>query len=152
MIIVIFLLLLLLSFGVHIYFLILYIIRVRNNYLQWFVNTAVSNILIAGVVCFLLVYKPALIREIDTTFTLWLISGFVMIVALVIKINLFMRMRRNMKDPKNFHYNFFGKKVLHKEAVSKVDVLLFFMSMPFFLMGGAYFIARLVNYILFGRL
>lgn len=152
MIIIILLLLLLLSFFIHIFFLVLYVTRVQKKHLQWFINTAVTNILIAGSISFLLVWKPYLIRNINPTLALWLLSGLVLIITLVIKISLFRRMYRNMQDPKNFHYNFFGKKVLHPEAVSKLDMLAFFGTMPFFLMAGAYFIARLVNLIMFGRL
>jgi len=152
MIIVILLFLLLLSFCVHILVLILYVTRAQKKHLQWFLNTAVSNIVIAGTISFLLVWKPAVIRNINPAFTLWLLSGLVLIVTLAIKIGLFRRMYRNMQDPKNYHYNFFGKKVLHPEAVSKLDVLAFFGTMPFFLMAGAYFVARLVNLIITGRL
>ena len=152
MIIVILLFLLLLSFCVHIFFLILYVTRVQKKHLQWFLNTAVSNIVIAGTISFLLVWKPAIIRNINPAYTLWLLSGLVLIITLAIKISLFRRMYRNMQDPKNYHYNFFGKKVLHPGAVSKLDMLAFFGTMPFFLMAGAYFVARLINLIMYGRI
>ncbi len=152
MIILILLLALFLSFVIHIYFLLQYVLRVKDKYLHWFINTAVSNVLIAGAIMFLTVYRPSLVREMDPTVALWFISGLVLIISVAVKVNVFRRMYRNMKDPKNYHLNFFGKKVLHKEAVSKIDVLVFFMSMPFFLLAGAYFVARLVNLIMFGRL
>lgn len=152
MIIIILLLLLLMSFCIHIFFLVLYVTRVQKKHLQWFINTAVTNILLAGCITFLVAWKPTLIRNVDPAFTLWLISGLVLIITLGLKISLFKRLYRNMQDPKNYHLNFFGKKVLHPGAVSKVDMLVFFMTMPFFLMAGAYFVARLVNLIMFGRI
>jgi len=152
MIIIILLLCLLLSFAIHIYFLLQYVLKVKKKYLHWFINTAVSNVLIAGAIMFLVVYRPALVREMDPTFAMWLISGLVLSISVAVKVNVFRRMYRNMKDPKNYHLNFFGKKVLHKEAVSKIDVMVFFMTMPFFLLAGAYFVARLANLIMFGRL
>ena len=152
MIIIILLLLLLMSFCIHIFFLVLYVTRVQKKHLQWFVNTAVTNILLAGCITFLVAWKPTLVRNVDPAFALWLISGLVLIITLGLKISLFKRMYRNMQDPKNYHLNFFGKKVLHPGAVSKVDMLVFFMTMPFFLMAGAYFVARLVNLIMFGRI
>jgi hypothetical protein len=152
MIIIILLLFLLLSFAFHIYFLLQYVMKAQKKHLNRFINTAVSNILIAGSIMFLVVYKPSLIRNIDPALTLWLISGLVLVLSLGIKISLFRRMYRNMQDPKNYHLNFFGKKVLHPSAVSKMDMLAFFGTMPFFLMAGAYFVARLVNLIMFGRL
>ncbi len=152
MIIIILILVLLLSFSIHIYFLLLYILRAQKKHLKGFINTAISNITIAGSIMFLLVYKPSLIREVNAAMMLWLMSGLIFVITLVVKVRLFMRMYRNIRDPKNFHLNFFKKKVLNKDAVSKVDISVFFMTMPFFLMAGAYFLARLINLIIYGKL
>ncbi len=152
MILIILLLVLLLSIFIHIYFLLQYVLKVQKKHLHGFVNTAVSNIMIAGAIMLLVVYNPSLVRNIDPVLTMWLISGLVLVITLVIKVSLFRRMYRNMQDPKNYHLNFFGKKVLHPGAVTKLDMLAFFGTMPFFLMAGAYFVARLVNLIMYGRL
>ncbi len=152
MIILILLILLQLSFSLHIFFLIQYVIKRSAVHLRWFINTAISNMVMAGGLTVLAVYKPSLIRTLDLTLMMWLVSGFVMFMMLLIKITIIRNILKRCKDPANFHLNYFGKKVLHPTVVQQSDVLLFFMTMPFFLMAGAYFVARLLNYILYGHL
>ena len=117
MIIIILLLLLLLSFFIHITSVLLYAVNRKKKYFSIFVNTAVTNIGVAGGITFLVAYKPSLISGIDLNLLLWLISGLVMVIMLCIKIFLARKMYRSIKDPKNFHYNFFGKKVLHRDDI-----------------------------------
>ncbi len=152
MIILALLIALFISFVVHIYFLFQYLLKVKKKYLNGFINTAVTNILIAGLIMFSLVYKPELIRGINPGQVLWVFSGLIFLVTFGVQVNVFRRIYRTFKDPANYHLNFFGKKVLNKDVVSKFDVFAFFGAMPFFLVAGAYFIARLINYVLYGRL
>jgi hypothetical protein len=152
MIITILILLLLLSFTLHICFIILYIYKRHKSFLTLFLNTTVSNIALASSITFIMIMRPQDIRKFDIHVLLWLFSGFITILTLGIKITIFRRMYKNIKNPKNFHYNYFGKKVLEKDAVSQLDMLLFFGTMPFFLLAGAYFVACLINIILHGHL
>jgi hypothetical protein len=152
MIILALLIVLFLSFVFHIYFLFQYLFKAHKKYLAGFINTAVTNILIAILIIILLVYRPELIRGINPAQVLWVFSGLIFIVTLGIQINVFRRIYKTFKDPANYHLNYFGKKVLNGDAVSKFDVFAFFGAMPFLLVAGAYFIARLVNYILYHRL
>ncbi len=152
MIIIVFLLLLVLSFSIHIYFLIKYVLIKSNRYLKLFINTAVSNIVIAGALTVTTVYKPQLIHQVDITLLLWLISGFVMFLMLYIKYSVLRAIYRRSQDPQHFHYNYFGKKVLHGSVVSKPELMIFFMTVPLFLICGGYFVARLLNYFMFGRI
>ncbi len=75
-----------------------------------------------------------------------------MMIMLVIKISIFVVVYRRSKDPAHYHFNFFGKKVLHTSVVKPIEVVLFMFTMPFFLISGAYFIARLINLILYKHL
>ncbi len=152
MIILALLIALFISFVVHIYFLFQYLLKVNKKYLYGFINTAVTNILIAGIIMFALVYKPELIRGINPGQVLWVFSGLIFLVTFGVQVNVLRRIYCTFKNPANYHLNFFGKKVLNRDAVSKFDVFAFFGAMPFFLVAGAYFIARLINYILYGRL
>ncbi|MCX7678215.1 MAG: hypothetical protein N2316_03260 [Spirochaetes bacterium] len=152
MIIVALLMLLFVSLVFHIFFLILYLLKVQKKHLHGFLNTALINIIIALAIIIAIVNKPALIRGINFAQVLWIFSGIIFFFALGVKVNVLMRIYRTFKNPANYHLNFFGKKVLNKDAVSKLDVLAFFGAMPFFLVAGSYFIARLINFILYGRL
>jgi hypothetical protein len=146
------LILLLISFTFHLFFLIRFVTKPSPKGLKWFINTAVSNIVIAGCISFLVLVRPQLVRELDFTLVMWIISGYMMLLMLVIKINILRILRRRMNDPRYYHKNFFGKKVLHSDVISRAETLTFFMTLPIFLVSGAHFVARLINYILYGRL
>ena len=96
--------------------------------------------------------RPDLLFQVDVPKLLWIISGFIMVVTLMVKIKIFIRIYRKAQDPDNYHINFFGKKVLHSSVVSRIELAIFFGTIPFFLMSGAYFIARLVNFFLYKHL
>ncbi len=143
------LLLLQISFTIHIYFIIQYVLKKEGRYLRGFINTAIINILLAGTLTFVILYKPELARKINLKLLFWIMSGFVMMTMLFVKIMIFRNMYRRAKDPANFHYNFFGKKVLHSRVVLVEEIYVFLFTIPFFLFSGAYFVARLFNLILY---
>jgi hypothetical protein len=152
MVIVINLCILVISIALHLYFLIQYILEKESKYLKGFVNTAISNIALAGILTVVAVFRPDYIRTINLSLILWLMSGILMVAMLSLKIRIVMSIYRRSKDPANYHYNYFGKKVTHENVVKQGEVIAFFATMPFFLFSGAYFIARLVNLIMFGHL
>jgi len=140
------------SFSLHIYALVLYVLRRENKYLKGFINTTISNVLLAGIITFLAITNPNYVSKVDFKFLLWLMMGFLMLIMLFIKISIFRAIYKRSKDPQHFHYNFFGKKVLHGTVVKFEEILIFFFTMPFFLFCGAYFIARLFNLLLYKQL
>ena len=79
-------------------------------------------------------------------------TGFIMVIMLFIKISIFRAIYKRSQDPEHFHYNYFGKKVLHGSVVKFEEILIFFFTMPFFLFCGAYFVARLFNLLLYKHL
>ena len=152
MIIRIFLLFLQISFTAHIYFLVQFILRKENAYLKRFINTAISNIVLAGALTVLVIFRPDLIRDVNLKFLLWIMSGLIMLIMLMIKITIMRNMFKRSKDPANYHFNYFGKKVLHSKVVLQEEVYIFLFTIPFFLFCGAYFFARLVNLLLYKNL
>lgn len=150
MILVILLFLLLFNFLLHIYSIILFFSKKDNKYIRWFSNTAIINIALAGAVTIYVIYKPSILRGLNLGLVLWLLSGFVMFLAIAIKVVLFRRIYKRAKDPDNFHYNYFGKKVLHDKVMKKSEFYIFFVTIPFFLIFGAYFIVKIINYFMFG--
>jgi hypothetical protein len=152
MIIVIGLLFLQISFTGHIYCLIQYVLKKDGRYLRWFVNTAISNIMLAGTLTVLSLFRPDFLRDLNLGMLMWVMSGSIMLIMLLVKFNILRNIYKRARDPENYHYNFFGKKVLHSSVVSKGEVYIFLFTIPFFLFSGAYFFARLVNLILFQRL
>lgn len=152
MVIILLLLALVISFTLHIRFLWKYIQQRQQRYLRHFINSAVSNVLLAIGTMFLALYKPEYIRKIDFSVFMWLLAGFVLVLMLFIKISIFKRIHRRAQQPEHFHLNYFGKKVLHTTVVTPVDIALFFVTMPFFLFIGAYFVARLINLLMYNHL
>lgn len=141
-----------LSIAVHIYFLINYILKKEKKYLKRFVNTAISNILLGGVLTVLALVKPVYVRHVNLKLMFWIMAGLLMLMMLSIKVRILRNMYRRSKDPANYHLNFFGKKVLHSSVVLQEEVYVFFFTIPLFLITGAYFFARFINYLLYGHL
>lgn len=152
MIITLLLIALFLSFLGHIYSLVTYVTTKSERSLRAFIKTTMSNIMIAGACIVLFMSRPDLLFQVDVPKLLWVISGFIMVVTLLIKIRIFRKIYRNAQEPENYHINFFGKKVLHSSVVNRIDLAIFFGTIPFFLFSGAYFIARLVNFFLYKHL
>ncbi|HNR89862.1 MAG TPA: hypothetical protein PKM65_16110 [Spirochaetota bacterium] len=148
MIIAICIVVLLLSFGFHLFFLMQYVVTKDTRQLRRFVNTAISNIVIAGGVTILVLFRPDLIRSIDVDMLLWMITGAIMVMMVTIKVTIVRNIMQRAKDPAFFHYNYFGKKILDPGVVKPGEVMVFMLTMPFFLLAGAYFVARIVNWAL----
>jgi len=79
---------------------------------------------------------------------MWIVNGFTMVVMLMSQITIARRIYQRSKLPENYHYNFFGKKVLHPSVVKPGEVAAFFATIPLFLFTGAYFFAKLIRFFL----
>ncbi len=143
-------LLLVLCFSIifHIYYLLKYV-RIRTeSYLRKYINTAVINLVSAGTCTIIAIFRPDDIARIRGPLFMWLMSGVLMIMMLALQVSIFIRVYRRAKLPEHYHYNFFGKKVLHSSAVHPMEVALFFSTIPMFLAAGAYFVARFIRFFL----
>ena len=149
MIITLLLIALFLSFLGHIFSLVTYVTRKSERSLNTFIKTTISNIILAGTCIVLFMSKPDLLIDVECRRLVWIMCGFVMFITLGVKIRIFIRIYKRAQDESNYHLNFFGKKVLHSTVVSKIEMAIFFGTMPFFLMSGAYFVARLANFFLY---
>lgn len=140
------------SFLVHIFALVTYVTKKSNRSLKTYLITTFTNIGLAGACIVLIFMKPDMAKEVDLKFLTWLMSGIILVITIVIKVEVFRRIYRRIKDPSNYHVNFFGKKVLHASVVSRLEIAVFFGTVPFFLMAGAYFVARGLNFFLYKHL
>ncbi len=152
MLIVILVSVLLISFLFHINFIVKYAVQRLNSYYKGFVYTAISNALLALTLIYIAFKRPEQVQHLDMKILTWIMSGVLMLMLFLLKISIFKRIYNRAQDPQHFHYNFFGKKVLHSSAVSPIEIVLFFASMPFFLFSGAYFVARVLNLILYNHI
>ncbi len=152
MIFTIIILCLFLSFMSHIISLVNYVTKKSEKSLKNFIKTAISNVLLSIVAIIIAFKRPDLIAKVNMLFVTWVMAGLIMVFTLMVKIRIFVNIYRRSKLPENYHLNFFGKKVLHSTVVSKMEIVLFFGAMPFFLMSGSYFMARLMNFFLYKHL
>jgi len=146
LIVVLLLTILCLSIVLHVIYLLKYI-RIRTeSYLRKYINTAAVNLVTAGICIVIAIFYPEEIRKIQGPNLIWLVSGVFMILTLVLQTSIFVRVYRRSKLPEHYHYNFFGKKVLHSSVARPMEVALFFASIPMFLVAGAYFVARFIRF------
>lgn len=143
---------LLTSFTLHAVIIALYIKNKDTIYFLWFIATVILNMAIALALITISLTRPDLVRQLNLKFFFWLLSGFVTLLLLCIKIAIFRNIYKRSKDPKWYHFNHFGKKVFEKGIVKQVEFLGIFGSLPFFLFIGAYFVSRLLNMFLYGRM
>jgi hypothetical protein len=147
-IIVILFLVLFFSLAIHLSYLARYIQSRKQELLQKYILTTISNVIISGALIFVALYKPEQIQKIKFPLMMWLINGFVMVLMVITQMMITIRIFQRSKLPENYHYNFFGKKVLHPNVVKPAEIAAFFASMPLFLFTGAYFIAKLIRFFL----
>ena len=143
---------LLTSFTFHILIIVMYIKNKDKIYLFWFLATVGLNMGIAIALIVLALTKPHLIRQLNLKYFFWLLSGFITILLLCIKIAIFRNVYKRAQDPEWYHVNYFGKKVYEKGVVKQVEFLGVFLSLPFFLMIGAFFVSRLISIIMYGHM
>jgi hypothetical protein len=146
LILVLILLLLFISILSHLYYLFSYIKTRLDKYFRRFLNTAVFNLFLGGTCIIIAIFKPEEIRQIKGPTVIWFLSGLLLILTLSLQISIFIRFYRRPQLPDNYHYNYFGKKVYHPSVLKSMEIVLFFISVPLLLIGGAYFIARLIRF------
>ncbi len=143
---------LLTSFTLHGVIIGLYIKNKDQIYFYWFIATVALNMGLALALIIISLNRPDLIRQLNLKFFFWLLSGFVTLLLLCLKIAIFRNIYKRSLDPKWYHFNHFGKKVFEKGIVKQVEFLGIFGSLPFFLFIGAFFVSRLINMMLYGHM
>lgn len=140
------------SFCLQILVIIQYLSTKSENYYRTFLGTFIINTVLMIVASVSLFRDSSDLASIDLKLILWIVSGFVLIFILYLKITTVIKIYRRTKDPQFYSINFFGKKVYEKGIVKPYEFLTLVFTMPFFLMVGSYFLARLINILLYGHL
>ncbi|MBN1534758.1 MAG: hypothetical protein JXA20_18955 [Spirochaetes bacterium] len=152
MIIYALLFLLLVSFFSHIASIIFYILNKSTRIFNFFVSTLISNMCLSMVLIVFALRNPEMIRSLNMRLILWVLSGIIMIITLFIQIAVFRNVFRRSRDPEFYHFNYFGKKVYEDGIIRKSEFFSFVISLPFLLIIGAYFVARLINIFIYGHI
>ena len=145
MAIIILFLVLFVSLAFHLIYLVRYIQTRSPELLQKYIVTTMSNVVLSGALIFVALYKPEQLQRIKFSLMMWLLNGLLMLLTFISQMVILRRIYQRSKMPENYHYNFFGKKVLHPGVLKPTELAAFFASIPLFLFTGAYFIAKLIR-------
>lgn len=140
------------SIAIHGISIVSYVFRKKNRAFIAFLVTSATNMAGFSILLLILFKYPDEASQVDMTRYLWLSSGIFSLIMLTIQVYIITNYRARLKDSSNYHYNYFGKKVYEGGHVQKKEFGVFMISVPFLLLAGAYFVARLINLIRTGSL
>jgi len=133
------------SLIIHIGSLTGYLSKKTQYYFKLFMVTAVSNSLTGiSLAVFVMVNRDAL-KGINLDAVLLFESGFVFLFLVLVKLRVTYLIIKRLRDPSNYHYSFFGKKIYDKSVVTMKDLAAYFLTMPFTVITGAYFLAKIFH-------
>ncbi|HOP62976.1 MAG TPA: hypothetical protein PK358_12160 [Spirochaetota bacterium] len=130
----------------------LYLSNKSEKYFRALLGTFIINTVLMVIISVVAVSNPADVYRINIKYVMWIVSGIILFFIILLKISIIMRIYRRSRDPEYYSINFFGKKVYEPGVVKPKELFAFVASFPFFLFIGAYFIARLINLILYGHI
>jgi hypothetical protein len=150
----VFILLISLSFSFCLQMLVIvqYLSTKSESYYRILLGTFIINTVLMIITSVFMFKTPVHFYNLNIKLFMWIVSGFVLLILLFLKITIFMRVYKRSKDPAFYTLNFFGKKVYAKGILKNSEFVSIILSMPFFLIIGSYFVARLINIILYGSM
>jgi len=131
---------------------ILYLSNKSESYFKSLLGTFIINTTLMILISIVAMGKPEDVYSINLKFITWVVSGIICFFVLILKISISIRIYKRTKDPDFYDINFFGKKVYRPGLVKPKEFLALIASVPIFLLIGSYFVARLINLILYGHI
>jgi hypothetical protein len=132
-----------LSIFIHALFIGAYLSEKSDRSFRGFLVTTVSNFLIGMVMLIMMVQTPEIVRKFSFKPMMVLESGLVFFLLLFVKIRITIRIIKRFMNPEYYDLNFFGKKVYKPGVVKKSELAIYYLTMPFTLFTGAYFLANM---------
>ena len=132
-----------LSVFIHGLFIASYITEKSERSFRGFLVTTFSNFLIGMTILVMMMKTPEIIRKFSLEPMLLLESGLVFFFLLFVKIRITVRIIKRATDSANYDINFFGKRVYRQTIVKKSELAVYFLTMPFTLITGAYFLVNI---------
>jgi hypothetical protein len=133
------------SIFIHIYCLVGYISSKNMAYFRYFMITVVTNVFISIIIAFIVAMDPRMLKGIKLDVVWFLEAGLVFVYMMAVKIRITYVIIRRLKDPVNYHLNHFGRKIYNTSIVNFQEVMTYFVTFPFTLMAGAYFVVRMMR-------
>ncbi len=134
------------SLVVHIISLIGYISTKDQKHFKNFMVTAVSNIFVSIILAIMVALDQKILGGLKLDLVFILESGLLFIYMVAIKVRLTVSIIKRLKNSDNYHLSHFGKKIYHTTIVDFKEVMTYFVTFPFTMMAGAYFIVKLLRY------
>lgn len=133
------------SVFVHILFIVSYISEKSNFSFRGFLLTTATNFGIGMGILLVMMRDPDVIRRFSLGPVLFIESGVIFGLLIFLKILITVRIFKRMKNPENWDISFFGKRVYKQDVVKKGELATYFLTLPFTLMSGAYFLVNLFS-------
>ena len=134
------------SLVIHIISLIGYISTKEPRHFKNFMVTAASNIFISIGLAILVALDQKILGGLKLDLIFILESGLLFIYMVAVKVRLTIGIIRRLKNSDNYHLSHFGKKIYHTTIVDFKEVMTYFVTFPFTMMAGAYFIVKILRY------
>lgn len=131
------------SVFVHILFIVSYISEKSSFSFRGFLLTTATNFAIGMGILIVMMKDPDVIRRFTLGPVLFIESGVVFSLLIFLKILITVRIIKRMKAPDSYDISFFGKRVYKQDVVKKGELATYFLTLPFTLMSGAYFLVNL---------
>ncbi len=133
------------SVFIHLYCLFNYISSKQMTYFRYFMITAVTNMVLCIAMVSIVMLDPKVLRGVKLDIIYILEAGLIFIYMMTIKVRIVIIIIRRVRDPKNYHFSHFGKKIYNTSVVNFREVAIFFITFPFTLIAGAYFVVRVMR-------
>lgn len=131
------------SIFIHALFIGSYLSEKSERSFRGFLVTTVSNFLIGMIMLIIMMKTPEIIRKFSFKPMMVLEAGLVFFSLLFVKIRITIRIIMRAMKPESYDINFFGKKVYKPGIVKKSELAIYYLTMPFTLFTGAYFLANI---------
>jgi len=131
------------SVFVHILFIVSYISEKSNFSFRGFLVTTLTNFVIGMAILIVMMKDPDVIKRFTMGPVLFIESGVIFSLLIFLKVLITIRIIRRMKAPDSYDVSFFGKKVYKQDVVRKGELATYFLTLPFTLISGAYFLVNL---------
>lgn len=130
------------SLAIHIQSLVGYIWKKTMVFFRGFMITAITNSLTGITLAIYVLTDREVLRGLDLDKILVLETGVLFVYMLGQKVRVTIQIIRRLRNPENYHVSHFGKKVYHGSIVEGKELAIYFLTMPFTLIAGAYFFAK----------
>ena len=140
------------TFTLSLYILVQDLLHKDNKRKRLLIGITIWNVFCTLIIYIQIHFDIFISGKLNYTFIFWILSGLIMGVALYYQILIIVNLYKRRRNHEFYHYNIFGKKVFKNEIVLNRELWIFLITIPFFLLPGGYFVARLINFFLYNHL